>query len=137
MNTKPSITVEDGQITGTDYFDSEDCRRGQAWAVTTREGWHILSTNLGETTMPGFARPVAKPDEPAGWAWQLELNGKHILLPQRVWRPYCPQPPLRNKRVSITVFIYRGYRDPKEGKGHFAAVPVGFNLFTTQLTIGW
>lgn len=121
------VRIEHGEIKSTDYFDSADFRRGQAWAIALGD-WHLLIPLMAINASHAEASPVPEDAEESGWLWQIQFGEHCLRLPARCWTPAPPMPPEPTATLRRRLIIYRSYRDPKEGTGHFGAVPIGMSV---------
>lgn len=127
--------LHDGtRLTDTNYFGSEDCRSGVAWAFIQSGVWHVLipSSPIHPPSMVE-ARPVTDRQEPDGWRWRLELPEWHLPLYSRCIRPRrpsLPEPSTRHERRAI--FYHRIlHEEDQRGSSFFGTIRPGLQIWAS------
>jgi hypothetical protein len=129
------IDFDESQISGTDYFDSDDAECGLPWCYVCRGAWHILLKTPQGLKPPTSinATPVRDWNEPDGWRWSLRIGSLRFPLRHCCFQPFRPALPEPNTRSLRGAVIYNAFlsRGRCSGASFFGSIEPGMQVWAT------
>ena len=97
-----------GLLVETDYFGSLDWSRGQAWLGVHGTSWHVLLPDVPRSMNCAQVYPFPAEDEPEGWAWCVDVDGRRWMVPSGCIHGERPAPPVKGHAWRRAAVIYTG-----------------------------